>query len=145
MAFRFSLGAVLLVRRQREEAEERRLGVVTRELEQTKANLDRVRVELKSAAAERALGAPEVLQGVVLHARYARSVMLQHALVELEANVAQTTVRQTAQQQVYVAARRDRELLEEMEHRQKTLYTAEAQRREQRRNDDLFLAQHLRP
>ena len=118
---------------------------MARQLEQTETNLQRVRMELRSAAAERALGAPELLQGMTLHARYARTVLLQHALVELEASVAEMAARRTTQQQAYVAARRDRELLEELESRQKNLHTAEAQRREQRRNDDLFLSRRLRP
>ncbi len=144
MGFVFSLAAVLTVRRQREEMEERRLGAVALEHARAKQNLERIRGELASASAQRAVARPELVQGTSIHERYARVVLLQQALIELERVVAEIGMRRDAQQRIYVAARRDRELLEELEERQRLLFYADATRREQRRHDDLYLARRLR-
>ena len=144
MPFVFSLAAVLSVRRLRETVAERTLGDISRELKQTRIHLTRVRTELGHAADRRAAGNAEPLQGVSLHEQYARIALLQQAVVEFEAAVAEITARRTAQQAIYLATRRDRELLEEMEGRQRAGFHADALRQEQRVQDDLSLARRLR-
>ena len=144
MPFAFSLAAVLSVRRQREAVEERKLGAISRELDQTHTHLARVRSELGSASARRSSGHIELRQGVSLHEQYARIVLLQQAIVEFKSSLAEISARRSTQQQIYLVARRDRELLEELEQRQRANFNAEALRQEQRRQDDLYLARRLR-
>ena len=144
MTFIFSLAAVLTVRRQREDAEERRLAAIARETEDTRRDLARVRTELKTASAHPSFNVPQLLQGVALHQGYARIALLRQALLEGEASLAQQEARLQTQHAVYLAARQARELLEDLEARQRTAFAAGILRREQRGNDDLFLARRRR-
>lgn len=143
MGFRFSLAAVLLVRREREAAEERLLGAAERELAGVRGQLDEVRAELRRMAELRAGEGPRVLPGVALHEQYARLAVLGAARAELDGQVVELEARRDGRRQAYVEARRDRELLEEMEASQRASFLATATAREQKRSDDLFLARRV--
>lgn len=144
MGFRFSLAAVLLVRREREAAGERALAAAERELLTARGQLEAVRQELRRMAEERSGAGPRVLQGVAVHEQYARWAVLGGAQVELEQRVAEMAARRDARRVAYVAARRDRELLEQMEAEQRAAFQAAATVREQKRSDELFLMRRLR-
>ena len=143
MGFRFSLAAVLLVRQEREAAEERLLGAAERDLAATRAQRDAVRSELRRLAEQRAAEAARTVQGVALHEQYARLAVLDAARVELDGRVAQLETLRDARRQAYVAARRDRELLEQLESSQRASFVAAATAREGKRSDDLFLARQV--
>ncbi len=140
MGFRFSLAAVLLVRREREAAEERLLGAAERELAAARAQRDVVRGELRRLGELRAGEGSQVRQGVALHEQYARLAVLGAACAEMDGQVAELGTRRDVRRRAYVAARRDCELLEEMEASQRASFVAGAGAREQKRSDDLFLA-----
>lgn len=144
MAFAFSLAAVLALRQQREQQEERALTAVLHELAAGRDTVGRIEGELSRVRAEIAQMAPQSLQAVSLHERYARVRVLEEGLLEMRARLAELEARRDAQQQIYLAARRDRDLLDELESRQRLSFTTEANRREQKRMDDLFLARRLR-
>jgi len=144
MAFAFSLAAVLALRQQREQQEERALTAVLHELAAGRDTVGRIEGELSRVRAEIAQMAPQSLQAVSLHERYARVRVLEKGLLEMRARLAELEARRDAQQQIYLAARRDRDLLDELESRQRLSFTTEANRREQKRMDDLFLARRLR-
>lgn len=143
MGFRFSLAAVLLVRREREAAEERLLGAAERALAGARGQLEAVRGELRRLAEERAGEGSRLLQGVALHEQYARLAVLDAARAELERQVAEMEARRDGRRLAYVMARRDRELLEELEASQRESFVAAAMMREQKRSDDLFLSRRV--
>lgn len=144
MAFVFTLAAVLSLRRRREEAEERLLGQLAADRETARQTLQRIETELRRLAAERAAEPPRLLQATDLHERYARLSLLEHGRTEVLNHLQDLTQRFTAQQQAYLRARRDRELLEELETAQRATYAAGLLRQETKRNDDAFLNRYLR-
>ncbi len=144
MAFVFSLAAVLSLRRRREEAEERHLAQLATDRETARQTLDRIEAELRRLAAERAAEPPRLLQATDLYERYARLALLEHGRNEVLTHAQDLTQRFTTQQQAYLHARRDRELLEELETAQRATYAAGLLRQETKRNDDAFLNRYLR-
>ena len=144
MAFVFSLAAVLALRQQREQQEERALTAVLHELAAARETVGRIEGELRRVRAEHAQIAPQSLQAVALHERYARIHVLEQGRQEMLARVAELGVRREAQQQIYLTARRDRDLLDDLRTRQRAAFAVEATRSEQKRMDDLFLARRLR-
>lgn len=144
MGFRFSLEAVLLLRREREAAAERALAAAERDLATVWGQLRAVRDGLQRMAVERAGVGSRVLQGVAVHEQYARWAVLDGARVELEQRVAEMELRRDARRLTYLAARRDRDLLEGMEAEQRAGFAAAAAVREQKRADELFLMRRLR-
>lgn len=144
MAFVFSLAAVLAIRQQTEQQQERLLTAILHELAAARDTVHRIEDELRKVRTDRVHAAPQNLQAVSLHERYARIRVLEEGHTEMLARVAEMEARRNAQQQIYLAARRDRDLLEELESRQRASFAVEASRREQKRMDDLFLARRLR-
>ena len=144
MAFVFSLAAVLAVRRRREEAEERALAQTVSEISIAGQALRRIEGEVDRLAVEHALEAPRRRPATDLHERYARIALLQHAQSDARAYMAELTARREAQQQSYLEARRERELLEKMEATQRAAWAGRLARVETRNNEDIFLARSLR-
>ena len=144
MAFVFSLAAVLALRQQREQQEERALTAILHELAAGRDTIQRIEDELRRLHADYAQSGPQQLQAVSLHERYARIHVLEQGRDELLARLAEIDTRRNAQQQIYLAARRDRDLLDELKTRQRASFAVEASRREQKQMDDLFLARRLR-
>lgn len=144
MAFVFSLAAVLALRQQREQQEERAFTAVLHELAAARETIGRIESELGRLHADHAQSGPQRLQAVSLHERYARIHVLEQGRAEMLARIAAIDAQRDAQQQIYLAARRDRDLLDELEGRQRASFALEASRREQKRMDDLFLARRLR-
>jgi len=142
--FAFSLAAVQAVRRQRERQEERALSAVLHEMQQTRLTLERIEAELRQAGASRLRAEPQPMQGVSLHEQYARMELLRQAWAEVLARLEELATQRDQQQGSYLTARRDRELLDELEQKQKTSFEAKLLQQEQKRNDDLFLARRLR-
>ncbi len=145
MPFAFSLAAVLAFRQQREAAEERALTALLHQLAAAHETFGRIEVELRNIRSMHAQSSPERLQAVALHERYARLAVLEQGRAEMLQHIAALTTQRDAQQQLYLAARRDRELLDELEAKQRAGFATEALRREAKRMDDLFLARRLRP
>ena len=144
MAFIFTLAAVLSLRRRREEAEERHLAQLSTDLATARQTLHRIEAELRRLAAERAAEPPRTVQATHLHERYARLSLLEHGRAEVSSHLQDLTRRFAAQQQAYLRARRDREVLEELETAQRARYAAGLLRQETKRNDDAFLNRFLR-
>ena len=144
MSFRFTLAAVLLVRREREAAAERALAWAEREMLAAQRQFEAVGIELRRLAAERAGAGPRVMQGVALHEQYARLAVLDRARIELQQQLVELEKQRDGRRLAYVAARRDRELLEEMEAQQRARFDAALATQEQKRADELFLTRRRR-
>lgn len=144
MAFAFSLAAVQSVRRQRETQEERALTAVLHEMQRTQSMMERIDAELSDAAASRLTAWAVQTQAVAIHEQYARLELLRQARAEVLACLAALATQRDQQQSFYLTARRDRELLDELEAKQHAAFRAKLLLQEQKRNDDLFLARRLR-
>lgn len=144
MAFAFRLAAVLAVRRRREESEERSLAQLSSELEAARQAVHRIDIELRRLADERNAEPPRSMQATDLHERYARFSLFEQGRSEMLTRIADLSGRLKAQQQLYLVARRDRELLESLETAQRSTYLATLARQETKRNEDAFLARYLR-
>jgi flagellar export protein FliJ len=140
MPFRFSLAAVLLVRENAEEREERALQKIQAELARAVRQLEELTAEIANAhlARERAMQNPipayqmQVFLDQAHVAAEKRKTLLQHRLV-LEQE-------RERQMKVYQAAHRDREALTDMLHKQREAYEQEQARSQQKQLDDLFIA-----
>ncbi len=143
MGFVFALRAVLTVRRQREEAAERALAEEMRELAEARRAMEWVRGEVERAAAERDGAAAGAVPALEMRERYARKELLEAAQGETRVRLERAEERAKSLRESYLAARREREVMEEMEARQRTFHDLEALRREAKRTDDLLLGRRL--
>lgn len=140
----FTLQAVLALRHRAEEAEERALAAISVEREHVRTMLERVRTELQQWTSDRLLEAGRAVQAAQRQAQYARLRALQEARGQLEEQLSQFEGRLRTQQQMYLAARRTRETLEELKEQQRLAFQAEERRREQKQADDLFILKRYR-
>jgi len=144
MGFAFPFASVLAVRRRREEAEERSLAQLSSELEATRQALHRVDIELRRLADERIAEPPRSMRATDLHESYARLSVFAQGRSEMLTRITDLSARLQAQQQIYLLARRGRELLENLETAQRSIYLAGLTRQETKRNEDAFLSRYLR-
>ena len=144
MAFVFSLAAVLALRHQREQQAERALTALLHELAAGRDTVQRIEDELRRLHADHAQTRPQSQQAVSLHERYARIYVLEQGRAEMLTRLADLDAQRAAQQQLYLDAHRDRELLDDLKTRQRAGFALDANRRDQKRMDDLFLARRLR-
>ncbi len=144
MGFHFTLASVLAVRHRREQAEERSLAQISSELETARQAIHRINMELRRLAMERNAEPPRSMQATDLHERYGRLSLFEQGRQETLTRIADLSARREAQQQIYLLARRDRELLENLQTAQRSVYAAGLARQENKRNEDAFLARYLR-
>lgn len=144
MGFVFSLATVLAVRYQREQAEERALADLNFQIQQTQTAVERIDADLAKTSEKRVRDVQQLLDGAHFHASYARLQLLQRGRGELLEHLQVLGQRRAQQQQAYFAALRAREMLSDLEGKQRVAYMVAATRREQKRSDDLFLARRLR-
>ncbi len=144
MAFRFPLAAVLLVRQNAEEREERALK----------------KLQLEMAHALRQV---EELDGVIARANHAREQAMQQPIVALQLHgylweshqaaekrqallhrIAVLRLEIARQMKAYQAAHRDREALSDMQEKQQAAYALKQSREQQKQLDDIFMARRQR-
>jgi flagellar export protein FliJ len=144
MSFRFPLAAVLLVRENAEQREERALKKIQLEMAHAARQLEELNAEIASVqlARERAMQQP--VPAIQLHGYEQRA---QEAAEKKKTLVIQIqTLRQALGQQmkVYHAAHRDRESLTDMQEKQREEYDVEQSRKQQKQLDDMFMARRHR-
>ena len=140
----FPLAAVLSLRQQKEEAEERTLAARAAQVQQVRASLTRLEHELAQCAEVRAREVQTVLTGAHLQASYGRLNLLRDAQKELLEQMRVAEALRAEQQVRYLAAKGNREMLTELKETHQSAWDAEMQSREQKRIDDLFAARRLR-
>ena len=140
----FTLAAVLALRQQKEEAEERALAALARQKEALQAALQRLRNEIAQTAASRAHEVQTVRSAAQHQAAYARFRLLCEAQAELQTQIAATEAQQHQQRALHLAARNAREMLSALKTNQAAAWEKEQQVREAKRLDDLFAARRLR-
>ena len=144
MPFRFSLAAVLVVRKNVEQREERALKKIqldmahaTRELEQLDAEIAHVQ-----AAREQAMQVP--IPAVQLHAYEERAELATEKKKILVVQIQKLRLELAGQMKVYQAAHRDREALTDMLKKRREEYDQEQTRQQQKQLDDMFMARRHR-
>lgn len=140
----FPLAAVLAIRQQKEDAEERALAAIAAEVQGMRAALAHVERELREHAAGRARDPQALHLGVHHQALEARSRALGHAKAQLSEQLQILEARRAEQQTRYLAARSAREMLTELRQAQRIAWEDEMAHREAKRVDDLFTARRLR-
>lgn len=139
MAFRFPLQAVLRIRQGFERLEHLRLLAFA-------AIIAHVRREIQNHEKESSLAESEVQRGLAaeapaaeLHFEIAKRRMRGERKRLLEERLADLTRRHQRQNLVFLAARRKRQILENLRQRKLVAYQREQSRREQQIADELFL------
>jgi flagellar FliJ protein len=144
MAFHFSLGTVLRVRGILEEQEERMLQKIQAEITQTVEAIKRLDTQIAGSDASRRSEVSKLSLGRNLHASYQEVKELKHLRDELEDRAAKLEQLRVRQLLVYDAARRDREMLTEMQEAKRTAYETGMARTAQKTIDDNYNARRGR-
>lgn len=144
MGFVFSLAAVLQVRRNAEEREERILGDVLREMNQTMQSIQRIDAELTGTTVRREAEIEQAFPGSHHHVSYARHALLRQTRSELEEQLTQWKELRDRQVAVHQSARAGREMISDLRVRQRDAYVSAMSRREQSTLDDGYLARRGR-
>ncbi|HEY0785278.1 MAG TPA: flagellar FliJ family protein [Acidobacteriaceae bacterium] len=144
MAFRFSLAAVLRLREIDEQREERLLTQILAQLAQTRMALESVERQLGEAARQRETSLQASTGAAELQSCYALAAALRERRQRTVEELASVGRRREEQMRVYQAAHQAHEVLRTMEAEQRAGYTAEQARREQKIQDDTFLARRGR-
>ena len=135
-----SIQVLLRVRCQREEVEERTLAAIIEKLKVAQAKLADLSAELESITSTRLNEVQYILPNTHHQAVEAHSKSLWRQCADLAAEVERVKEAQVQQMSTYLAARREREVVESLKkHRDDALET-ERRLREQKLNEDLFLA-----
>jgi flagellar export protein FliJ len=135
-----SIQVLLRVRCQREEAEERKLAAIIEKLKVAQAKLANLSAELESITSTRLNEVQYILPNTHHQSVEAHSKSLWRHCADLVAEVERLRAAQAQQMAAYLAAHREREVAESLKkHRDDALET-ERRLREQKLNEDLFLA-----
>jgi flagellar export protein FliJ len=145
MAFRFALESVLRLRASFERQEQSRLELATQHLyaaQEKCSSLKKERATLEEAfrsAMSRGMDSSE------LHYHLSSKAGLEVVQAEAARSLAEVSKRWTEQRTKFLHARRDREVIASVRHRQHQEYVLEQSRREQQQIDDLFVMRRPRP
>ncbi len=144
MPHTFTLAAVLAVRQQKEEAEERALAAIALQVQQIQLALDRLEREITQHAEVRAREVHTLLPAAHHQASHARFTMLRAAQGELRDQMEAAETLRKEQQARYRVARSNREMLTELDQQQRAAWETELKTREQKQLDDIFSARRSR-
>lgn len=140
----FSLDVVLRLRQHREDTEERALAALHTQCHQTEATLLRVRQEMLYWTEQCARASGSLGSGASQHASYARLQFLRETEQHLQQQLMDLRRQAAEHQCAFLEARHARETLTELRSAQQNALTAQAERREQRRIEDLWLGRWTR-
>jgi flagellar export protein FliJ len=144
MAFHFPLATVLRYRGVLEEREERMLQRILFELSQVQETLARIDTQIADSDASRCAAVFKHFAGHDLHASYGEVKRLQQSRKDLEVQSRKLEELRDRQFIAYAAARRDREMLTEMQGEKRSVYDSEMARSEQQTVDDNYIARRGR-
>lgn len=135
-----SIQVLLRVRCQREEVEERKLAAILEKLKVAQAKLADLSAELESITSTRLNEVRYILPNTHHQAVEAHSKSLWRQCADLVAEVERLRAAQAQQMSAYLAAHREREVVESLKKHRDDALEAERRLREQKLNEDLFLA-----
>ncbi|MFY9853735.1 MAG: hypothetical protein WAK26_07655 [Terracidiphilus sp.] len=135
---------MLRVRGIAEEREERMLQSILFELSRTQDSLARTEAELQGSAASRHAEIFKTALGHNLHASYGEVKHLKETKEALEERIKKLEQLRDRQLVVYQQARRDREMLTDMQEEKRSLYESDLARDQQKTLDDNYIARRGR-
>jgi flagellar export protein FliJ len=144
MSFQFALDPVLRFRKTVEEREEAALKKIAYELTLVFEELELTERKILESEIGRAGQVFQRLNAFQLQAYYNEVNALKHRRKELEGQIAKLEEARAEQMNIYEAARRDRELLTDLQDQKRTVYEIEKNKREQKMLDDIYLARRSR-
>ena len=139
MAFRFSLQAVLRLRRSYERRERLRLEIITRRRLHTRQQIAELKSEILGAKDRLAGTLQKGMPAVELHLEVAQANARAQRQEVLAEQLAKLTQEHRAQQVAYQHAQQQRQIIENLRARLFAIYQQVQARREQQQLDDLFL------
>ena len=139
MAFRFSLQAVLRLRRSYERRERLRLEIITRRRLHTQQQIDELKSEILGAKDRLARTLQKGMPAVELHLEVAQANVRAKRQEVMAEQLAKLTQEHRAQQVAYQHAQQQRQIIENLRARLFAIYQQIQARREQQQLDDLFL------
>lgn len=138
-----SIQILLRVRCRREEIEEGKLADIIKRLRLVESKLADLSVELQDITTKR-LGEIQFIQpNVHFQAVEAHSRMLWRKCADCAAEIRQLKEAHTQQMSVYLLARREREVIENLEKQRSDVIEMEKRVREQKLSEDLFRARSV--
>lgn len=144
MMRRDALQVVLGLRRHSQEIEERRLADIVRDRRACDAELERIASELEQITATR-LRHIEQIQDAFQHQQCDSAMRrLIERRGEMLARINEIERRRVEQMRVYVSARREREVIDEVHGKREALREAQRRAREQKRVEELFIVRRVR-
>ena len=138
------MAAVLTVREQTERTAERMLSAVNAELQQMRTAHTLLERELADLHAQRAGERNRVTLAAHIHALVGRHEALRAQQAKLRKGIKSLEARRTEQQALFLAARREREMVTQLREKHEKAWQDEQQRGENKRLDDLFSARRAR-
>jgi len=144
MAFKFSLATVLRIREISEEREERVLQRTLHEIAEIVKAMARMDVEISNSNASRRSDRFKPLSGSQIRNSYAAMNEIKQSKVELGEDLVKLQEIREVQIQSYAAARRDREMLTDMQDDKRVAYESDVARQEQKVLDDNYIARRGR-
>jgi flagellar export protein FliJ len=144
MAFRFPLAAVLLVRENAEQREERVLQKIQQEMAQVSRQIDALDAEIADVHGARDRAMVEPIPAFQLHSILLRAEDAAKRRKPLQEKLANLLEDRNRQMKVYQAARRDHEALTNMLQKQREAYEQEQARNAQKQLDDIFISRRRR-
>ena len=138
-----SLHVILMVRRRREEAAERALAATGEEVLRWKAHSEKLRSGLAAVSASRASEIHRITMAADHQSSEAQYRVLLQQCAEAEKNIARLETIRAERMAAYMEARRAREVAEKLEEQSSMTHRAELALREQKWNEDLFLARRV--
>jgi flagellar export protein FliJ len=144
MPFRFPLAAVLLVRENAEQREERELKKIQLEIAHSTHHLEKLNVEIANLQAAREDAMQQPVPAIQLHGYQQQTQAAAEKRKTLFTQIQTLRQELTQQMKVYQAAHRDREALTDMLEKQREDYEQEQLRERQKQLDDMFMARRHR-
>ena len=138
-----TIQVLLRVRSQREEIEERKLAVIIKKLQLTQAELADLSAELEGITTTRLGEIQCVLPNTHHQAAEAHGRALWRRCAERAAEIERLKEAQAQQMAIYLTARQQRDVMENLNKRRSDMVEAERRLREQKLNEDLYLARRV--
>ena len=134
------LQTVLVLRRHREDAEERVLTAIQCEIRDAIHAREHIDKEVACIGAARRAGADSCTHGIDHHRTYAFYRRLLERQVEIDSRIEKLKEKQVAQLSRYLKVRQEREVISNLEEKRIRACNAESASREIKQMEDLFLA-----
>ena len=140
MAFRFSLSAILNLRKSIERQEYLNLERIHQEIAKVEVQITQAEQQKSAIQQSRDTQLTESVPSVFLQSLYEQVFALEQCMGSLKVLLVELAKKKDQQIKVYTEARQKREVLESLREKQHAAYVLEDNKRQQTLMDDLYLA-----